>query len=412
MRRSRLPKVMTFEQFLSACGSKYTRFNGPNEEEKMKNLKDIDINAPWWEASSHASFGNATLDTNWAQLGLEVIAIAGGPPRLYTYKEGSVKNNIDTIKKRLLDLGGKVVSKGTPIDKKDNFTETYIWTHGCVELKFNGDCKVELICETNNQEFINNMHLLFKEEITNQPPAGRVHVVTSTDYGLEFESMGIGGHLIERDNYNADVLVAYDKIVKDLKAQDPTGRLSIFNGPPGTGKTYLVKAILQAADNSVCVVVPASLVPELSSPSVIPSLINLRKSKGDNLPIVLIIEDADECLVSREDGNMSSISSVLNLCDGILGALLDIRIIATTNADRMQLDKALIRPGRLSANVEVQALDYEHALKVIRRISNNPEATLPTEGKYTLAELYNLNKDGKVAATGVSVTQKGKMGFT
>ena len=371
-----------------------------------KNFNDIDPKGPWWQVSTTGNFGSVPFDTNWVQLGLEAIAIAGGPPRLYTYKDGSPKLSFNEIIAKIESYGLKMISRTQYDDNDKNSIVQLVDGHGCVELKFNGDSRLELSCETNNQKFFDDVLTLIKEDMSSKPPAGRVHVMVSTQYGPEFEGMGIGGHQLERGNYPDDVLLAFDKIIKDLKSGDPSGRLSIFNGPPGTGKTYLIRAILQAADNSICVVVPASMLQELSSPSIIPSLIELRKSKGKDVPIVFLVEDADECLVSREDGNMSSISAVLNLCDGILGSLLDIRIIATTNADKMQLDKALVRPGRLSANVEVQALPFEKAKEVAERLG----VTLITEGKYTLAELYNLSKGGEVTATGIKTT-KSKMGF-
>lgn len=371
----------------------------------LSKVEDIDITKPWWEIPNVSGFGNVGLDTNWAQYALELMALKGAPARLYTYKDGSPKESIEVIVTKINDLGARLVSK-TVYDDKTSIMQ-FVNETSCVEVKYNGDSRLELAVETNNADFFEKIKTLIKDDMTNKPPAGRVHVMVSTQYGPEFEGMGIGGHELVRGNYTEGVLEAFDKIIQDLKSNEPTGRLSIFNGPPGTGKTYLIRAILQAADNSICVVVPAGMLQELSSPSVIPSLIELRKNKGKNVPIVFLVEDADECLVTREDGNMSSISAVLNLCDGILGSLLDIRVIATTNADRMQLDKALIRPGRLSANVEVQALPFEKAKEVAERLG----FTLPSEGKYTLAELYNLSKGGNVTATGIKVSTKGKMGF-
>ncbi len=49
---------------------------------------------------------------------------------------------------------------------------------------------------------------------------------------------------------------------------------------------------------------------------------------------MLIVEDADECLVQRGSDNMSTIASVLNISDGILGSILDVRVLATTNAEK------------------------------------------------------------------------------
>ena len=66
--------------------------------------------------------------------------------------------------------------------------------------------------------------------------------------------------------------------------------------------------------------------------------------------------------------NMSNISAVLNLAEGILSDTLDIRIVATTNAERTEMDKALIRPGRLGAYLQVPTLSIPQASKILVRL--------------------------------------------
>lgn len=396
-----------FEAFLRQCNLD----NPIPPSNSMTKISEITENTPWWDACSPPYYGGGAFDIGWARTGLDCMSIAGQPSRLSLYKEGAPTEPIEYYDAFVKNLGGKPVSEGNgKPGLGENSTRRYVWPRGAVQLTFDGDADLEIAIETNDRVLYDKLAEM-TTKLHTKPPAGRVYVMVSTQYGPEFQSLGIGGHTIERGNYEDHVLEAFDKIISDLKRPDPSGRLAIFNGPAGCGKTHAVKGILQAADNSICIVVPSNLLQELASPSIIPSLIELRKSKGKEVPIVFIVEDADECLVNRADGNMSSISAVLNLCDGIIGSLLDIRIVATTNADKMQLDRALVRPGRLSANVEVQPLTYEHALETLRRISNNPEAILPENRKYSLAELYSLSKDGTVRATGVAKESKGRMGF-
>ncbi len=174
-----------------------------------------------------------------------------------------------------------------------------------------------------------------------------------------------------------------------------------MNGIPGGGKTNLLKGVISSIKNSTVILLPAKFVVELDSPSIVSLLIeersdrygalNDRDSKEKNTPILFIIEDADDCLVPRDGANMSTISSLLNYTDGIFGSMLDLRIIATTNADHMDFDKALLRPGRLCRHVVVDALSPEKATDVYRRLGGTGN---PYTDKKTLAQVYADVKGG------------------
>ena len=114
--------------------------------------------------------------------------------------------------------------------------------------------------------------------------------------------------------------------------------------------------------------------------------------------MILVLEDADKCLVTMDKNNINSIQSLLNLGDGILGSLLDLRIIATTNAKELDMEEALVRKGRLSRMLEVGPLDLATASGVFKRLL--PGKKLPPElsGQpdgfvISLADTYGLARD-------------------
>jgi ATP-dependent 26S proteasome regulatory subunit len=84
----------------------------------------------------------------------------------------------------------------------------------------------------------------------------------------------------------------------------------------------------------------------------------------DNRNSVLVIEDAEELISSREEVRNSNLSMLLNLTDGLLGESVGIQIIVTFNTDVNNIDKALLRKGRLSIIYEFKllALDRRNAL--------------------------------------------------
>lgn len=222
-----------------------------------------------------------------------------------------------------------------------------------------------------------------------------IYVISSNSSGLVLSSLGSLKYNFIRDNYEEKVLGGFDHIVTEYNKETPNGRISIVNGIPGSGKTNLLKGIISSVKNSNVVLLPAKFVVELDSPSIVSLLIEERANgyvddhfgtKEQNKSILFIIEDADDCLVPRDGNNMSTISSLLNYTDGIFGSMLDMRIIATTNADHMDFDKALLRPGRLCAHVKVDALTPEKASSVYKRLSDGKEKTYAK--KTTLAEVY------------------------
>jgi hypothetical protein len=237
-------------------------------------------------------------------------------------------------------------------------------------------------------------------ELTNAvpPPVGRIHMMVVEDDSLEFKPLPvIVGCTLKEENYNPEVLVGYRRVAADLQSQNPKGRIAIFNGRPGTGKTYLLRSLLQELGSKTkFVYVAPSDVIKLTSPSTLPALMHFKGES--NLPITLLIEDADEILAPREGDNMSHVSALLNLGDGLLGQALDLRMILTTNAAEQRFDKAIIRPGRLSANVSVEALTRDRArdlVKLLREQRGEPigDPDAVASGPMTLAEVYQRALD-------------------
>jgi hypothetical protein len=218
---------------------------------------------------------------------------------------------------------------------------------------------------------------------------GRVYTFSS-EPGNDLISVGVAAVPLERGNYDENVLRSYDHIVNDLKSVGPSGRLSIIDGPPGTGKTFMVRALLHDVPKGMFVMLPADMVPSLLGPQMVTKLVRRKERDSSSGPLILLIEDADMVLTKRMGDNISAISSLLNVSSGIMGSLLDLRVIATTNAKEVEFDKAILRAGRLSAKVNVGKLDPERASTVVDRLLDGKVAA---GGKYfdkpvTLAETY------------------------
>lgn len=246
-----------------------------------------------------------------------------------------------------------------------------------------------------------------RARMTRKVTKGRVYIVVQGDQGPYLHEMGTAGENFEPTNYHGDVVTEYRHIVTDLNNNDPCGRIVILDGPPGTGKTHMVRALLNEVPRGTFVLIPSNMLSNLGSPSFIKAMLREQK-KG--YPMILVIEDADEAIASRDRANLSEISALLNFSDGIFGAMMDLRIVCTTNADVESLDAAVMRHGRLCRRIEVGKLDHIQAEAVYKRLGGTQEGLWTRGNFYALGEVYYAIK-GSGGSMGATKKAKGKLGF-
>jgi SpoVK/Ycf46/Vps4 family AAA+-type ATPase len=205
--------------------------------------------------------------------------------------------------------------------------------------------------------------------------------------GVRFAEIGTAGRALRRENYAAAVLREIDHVTHDVEAADPCGRIVLLTGPAGTGKTHLIRSILVCAKRPRFVVVQPGDLRSFLNASPLGALAEFVEDEASGRPVVLIVEDADDCLVPRGTDNMSQIAALLNLSDGLVGSAFDIRVLATTNAKVTEVDSAILRPGRLCRRIEVPPLQPEHATDVLRGLLG-AEPRSVFRKPVTLAEVY------------------------
>ena len=143
---------------------------------------------------------------------------------------------------------------------------------------------------------------------------------------------------------------------------------------------------------------PSGIARNLESPALISLLI-------DNPNSVLVIEDAEDLITSRETNLNSGISMLLNLTDGLLGESLGIQVICTFNTQIGNIDKALLRKGRLMAMYDFKPLAPNKANQLLNELNAHDHFT---QQPMTLAEIFNIQEEGFE----FSKSRKQKIGFT
>ena len=174
-------------------------------------------------------------------------------------------------------------------------------------------------------------------------------------------------------NYNDDL--PYEQIVDFLNSEDCG--LVILNGDAGTGKTSLIRHFIKEIDKDFLYLDQSSF-DNITDGS-------LMQTLSDYENAVLILEDCEAMLANRIDGNNSKMAALLNLTDGLIGDSFKFKVICTFNAPIGQVDKALLRKGRLRVRYEFKPLKTEKVKALaeslgIKDIPNKP---------MTLADIYN-----------------------
>ncbi|MEM6685558.1 MAG: AAA family ATPase, partial [Bacteroidota bacterium] len=137
--------------------------------------------------------------------------------------------------------------------------------------------------------------------------------------------------------YNDDFIQVHEAIEASL-AVEKAG-LILLHGVPGTGKTSYIKSLITKHTERSFIFIQNEFVNELLHPDFISFLLK-------NQNAILIIEDAEKVLISREQKNENSVvSTILQLTDGLFSDYLNIKIICTFNTSMNKIDSALLRKG-------------------------------------------------------------------
>jgi hypothetical protein len=167
-----------------------------------------------------------------------------------------------------------------------------------------------------------------------------------------------------------------------------SGGLSIFDGPPGTGKTSLITQMIRRLEAThTFFSLPASQDSVLSAPEFVPFWQRQNARHADRVKVI-VLEDADRLLVRRRGVDHEAVSNLLNIADGLMGRMLRLHVICSVNAKMEDLDPAVLRPGRLMHHRRFSTLNRETARCIAdeRKVEFSPDESSES---FTLAEVLN-----------------------
>ena len=169
--------------------------------------------------------------------------------------------------------------------------------------------------------------------------------------------------------------IKHTDLVRRLRV--PLKRGILLSGKFGTGKSMTSTVVADLCTENGWTFILCE------SPLELADVLRMAREYG---PCVVFCEDVDRVLEGDRD---MAIDNLLNVIDGVEAKAAELMVVLTTN-NVDQITRAMLRPGRLDAVIEVKPPDAEAAERLMRLYARGliaPDADISKAGKEVAGEI-------------------------
>jgi len=296
----------------------------------------------------------------------------------------------------LSELGTAVLVRSDP--KGDEVEALLRLGDGVIALVDSGHRHVRIEVAAGSREEAVRVAGALREALATEPPVPeRVSIAfwMRGDPGGDVRHREIDAERFDEvaDNYSAPVRAALEQLI--ARHAPERGRLILWRGEPGTGKSHALRALVRAWTpwcSPHFIMDPDELLGRGGA-----YMLDVLTWDGDDEDRwrLLILEDAGELIAADARTNAGqALSRLLNVADGLLGQGTRTMLLITTNEPVGRLHPATRRPGRCLADIEFAPLSCAEANAWLAARGYERRVDRPT----VLAELFEQAGDGAVHA--------------
>jgi energy-coupling factor transporter ATP-binding protein EcfA2 len=236
-----------------------------------------------------------------------------------------------------------------------------------------------LLMPGNDESFVNEFtkKIIGFKRVVKKKKTFELNLITHGDRSFDISSTEIKRTKLDLGLHYEDEFAQVDQVIRKRLNQKKDKGIVLLHGLSGTGKTTYLRYLIGKLKKRVLFVSP-NIAQRITDPEFMQLLL-------DNQDSVLVIEDAENVVMDRNESGGSGVSNLLNLSDGLLSDCLNIQIVCSFNTPLQNIDSALLRKGRLIAKYEFDKLSVEKAQQLSDHIGKGTTITQPM----SVSEIYN-----------------------